>query len=82
MNGTIDAGLNYTFSSIFNSTYNKNGTEGAIVETVFNLLKVIFLGTYRGIMLTAYNILNSNLMWLGNPTLHSSDLKQSASKVL
>ena len=26
-------------SSIFNSTYNKNGTEGAVVETIINLLK-------------------------------------------
>ena len=40
VNGTIDTGLNYTFSSVFNSTYNKNGTEGAIVDTVVNLVKV------------------------------------------
>ena len=40
VNGTIDTGLNYTFNSLFNSTYDKNGTEGAIVETVINLVQV------------------------------------------
>ena len=40
VNGTIDNGLNYTFNSLFNSTYDKNGTEGAIVETVINLVQV------------------------------------------
>ena len=40
VNGTIDTGLNLTFSSLFNRTYDKNGTEGAVVETVINLVKV------------------------------------------
>ena len=40
VNGTIDTGLNLTFSSLFNKTYDKNGTEGAVVETVINLVRV------------------------------------------
>ena len=38
--GTIDTVLNNTLSSLFNTTYNKNGTTGAVVETVYNLLQV------------------------------------------
>ena len=40
VNGTIDTGLNLTFNSLFNRTFDKNGTEGAVVETVINLVKV------------------------------------------
>ena len=43
VNGTIDTGLNLTFSSLFNRTYDKNGTEGAVVETVINLVRVSLL---------------------------------------
>ena len=43
VNGTIDTGLNLTFSSLFNKTYDKNGTEGAVVETVINLVRVSLL---------------------------------------
>ena len=46
VNGTIDTGLNYTFNSLFNSTYDKNGTEGAIVETVINLVQVGVLNSF------------------------------------
>ena len=40
-NGTVDYILNNTFSSLFNRTYNRNGTEGAVVETIINLIKVL-----------------------------------------
>ena len=40
VNGTIDTGLNLTFNTLLNRTYDKNGTEGAVVETVINLVKV------------------------------------------
>ena len=43
VNGTIDTGLNLTFRSLFNRTYDKNGTEGAVVETVINLVRVSLL---------------------------------------
>ena len=43
VNGTIDTGLNLTFSSLFNRTYDKNGTEGVVVETVINLVRVSLL---------------------------------------
>ena len=60
VNGTIDTGLNLTFNSLFNRTFDKNGTEGAVVETVINLVKVTVIKC--GDVLFTKTILGSPLL--------------------